>query len=56
MPENWLSFPDAPKILTPPPGPKSRALLATQARLEIDAVCVPEVLPHGHPRSPRLNH
>ena len=45
MTENWLSFPDAPKILTPPPGPKSRALLATQSRLETDAVAYPTYWP-----------
>jgi 4-aminobutyrate aminotransferase-like enzyme len=45
MAENWLSFPDAPKILTPPPGPKSRVLLATQARLETDAIAYPKYFP-----------
>jgi len=45
MAENWLSFPDAPKIVTPPPGPKSRALLAMQARLETDAVAYPKYFP-----------
>jgi 4-aminobutyrate aminotransferase-like enzyme len=45
MAENWLSFPDAPRILTPPPGPKSRALLAVQARLETDAVAYSKYFP-----------
>ncbi|HXW67726.1 MAG TPA: aspartate aminotransferase family protein [Thermoplasmata archaeon] len=37
-PSRWLSFPDAPRIVVPPPGPKSRKLLAAQDRLETDAV------------------
>ena len=37
-PEEWLSYPDAPRLRTPPPGPNSRAMLAEQARLETDAV------------------
>jgi 4-aminobutyrate aminotransferase-like enzyme len=45
MAQNWLSFPDAPKIVTPPPGPKSRALLAIQTRLETDAVAYPKYFP-----------
>jgi 2,4-diaminobutyrate 4-transaminase len=45
MTENWLSFPDAPRILTPPPGPKSRALLAIQSRLETEAVAYPRYFP-----------
>ena len=45
----WLSYPDAPRIVTPPPGPKSRALLAEQARLETDAIGYP----HYFPMAPR---
>jgi 4-aminobutyrate aminotransferase-like enzyme len=43
--EIGLSFPDAPRIVTSPPGPKSRALLATQSRLETDAVAYPRYFP-----------
>jgi 4-aminobutyrate aminotransferase-like enzyme len=46
----WLSFPDAPKIVVPPPGPRSRALLAEQAKLETDAVGYP----HYFPIAPRV--
>jgi 4-aminobutyrate aminotransferase-like enzyme len=42
---DWLSFPDAPRIVHPPPGPKSRALLADQARWETDAVGYPHYFP-----------
>ncbi len=45
MAENWLSFPDAPRILTPPPGPKSQSLLASQGRLETDAVAYSKYFP-----------
>ncbi len=41
----WLSFPDAPRIVVPPPGPRSRALLAEQTRLETDAVGYPRYFP-----------
>ncbi len=41
----WLSFPDAPRILHPPPGPRSRELLADQARWETDAVGYPHYFP-----------
>ena len=41
----WLSFPDAPRILHPPPGPRSRALLADQARWETDAIGYPHYFP-----------
>ena len=41
----WLSFPDAPRIVVPPPGPRSRELLADQARLETDAVGYPHYFP-----------
>ncbi len=44
-PSEWLSFPDAPRILHPPPGPRSRALLADQARWETDAVGYPHYFP-----------
>jgi len=42
---DWLSFPDAPKIVVPPPGPRSRALLADQARWETEAVGYPHYFP-----------
>ena len=45
MTEDWLSFPDAPRIVVPPPGPNSRALLGTQARLETDAVVYSHYFP-----------
>ncbi len=41
----WLSFPDAPRIRTPPPGPESRRLLARQAALETEAVSYPKSFP-----------
>jgi 4-aminobutyrate aminotransferase-like enzyme len=44
-PEEWLSFPDAPRILHPPPGPRSRELLAAQQKLETDAVVYPRHFP-----------
>jgi len=43
--QEWLSFPDAPRILHPPPGPKSRRLLERQAKLETDAVGYPHYFP-----------
>ncbi len=43
--EEWLSFSDAPRILHPPPGPRSAALLAEQGRLETDAVGYPHYFP-----------
>ena len=46
----WLSFPDAPRIVVPPPGPRSRALLEEQARLETEAVGYP----HYFPIAPRI--
>lgn len=49
-PEDWLSFPDAPRILHPPPGPRSRALLAEQGRLETEAVGYS----HYFPIAPRV--
>src|SRR5208282_826521 len=42
---DWLSFPDAPRIVVPPPGPRSRELLGEQARLETDAVAYPHYFP-----------
>jgi len=42
---DWLSFPDAPRIVIPPPGPRSRELLSEQARLETDAVGYPHYFP-----------
>ncbi len=41
----WLSFPDAPRIVVPPPGPRSRELLAEQGRLETEAVGYPHYFP-----------
>jgi 4-aminobutyrate aminotransferase len=49
-PSNWLSFPDAPRIVVPPPGPKSRKLLEAQGRLETDAVGYS----HYFPMAPRV--
>jgi 4-aminobutyrate aminotransferase-like enzyme len=46
----WLSFPDAPRIVHPPPGPRSRELLGDQARWETDAVGYP----HYFPMAPRV--
>jgi 4-aminobutyrate aminotransferase len=46
----WLSYPDAPRIVHPPPGPESRRLLAAQAELETDAVGYPHYFPIA-PRS-----
>ena len=43
--QEWLSFPDAPRIIHPPPGPKSRELLAEQGRLETDAIGYPHYFP-----------
>ncbi len=42
---SWLSYPDAPRIVVPPPGPKSRKLLAAQGRWETDAVGYPHYFP-----------
>ncbi len=50
-PAGWLSYPDAPRILTPPPGPKSRALLAAQARFETDAIGYPHYFPMAPARA-----
>jgi 4-aminobutyrate aminotransferase-like enzyme len=41
----WLSFPDAPRIVHPPPGPRSRELLADQSRWETDAIGYPHYFP-----------
>ena len=41
----WLSYPDAPRIRVPPPGPKSRKLLAAQASAETDAIGYPHYFP-----------
>lgn len=40
-----LSFPDAPRIVAPPPGPRSRALLDQQSRRESNARTYPRGLP-----------
>lgn len=44
-PDAWLSYPDAPRILVPPPGPNSRAWLAEQHQLETEAVVYPTHFP-----------
>ena len=44
-PASWLSFPDAPRILHPPPGPRSQELLREQARWETDAIGYPHYFP-----------
>lgn len=44
-PKDWLSFPDAPRIRHPPPGPRSRELLEVQRRLESDSVVYPKHFP-----------
>jgi len=49
-PDDWLSFPDAPRIVHPPPGPRSRELLGEQARWETEAVAYP----HYFPMAPRV--
>jgi len=43
--EDWLSFPDAPRIVHPPPGPRSRELLAIQSKFETDAIGYPHYFP-----------
>jgi 4-aminobutyrate aminotransferase-like enzyme len=44
-PQEWLSYPDAPRIGATPPGPKSRELLAQQAAWESEAVVYPKYFP-----------
>ncbi|MGI0131553.1 MAG: aspartate aminotransferase family protein [Thermoplasmata archaeon] len=41
----WRSFRDAPRILHPPPGPRSQVLLAAQADWETDAVVYSKFFP-----------
>ena len=48
--KEWMSYPDAPRIVHPPPGPRSRELLAVQAELETEAVGYPHYFPIA-PRS-----
>ncbi|MCI4333517.1 MAG: aspartate aminotransferase family protein [Thermoplasmata archaeon] len=43
--EEWLSYPDAPRIRTALPGPRSAELLAEQGRLETDAVVYAKYFP-----------
>ena len=43
--EQWISFPDAPRIVHPPPGPRSTALLEAQRRWETEAVGYPHYFP-----------
>ncbi len=45
--DDWFSFPDAPRILTPPPGPRSRAIIEEQRRLETEAVVYSRYFPIG---------
>lgn len=47
---DWLSFPDAPRIVHPPPGPRSREILAAQGRWETDAIGYP----HYFPMAPKV--
>jgi diaminobutyrate-2-oxoglutarate transaminase len=42
-----FSFPDAPKILVPPPGPKSREATAIQERFESNVVSYGKAMPIG---------
>ncbi len=44
---DWRSFPDAPRIRVPPPGPNSRRLLEVQGRLETEAVVYAKYFPIG---------
>jgi 4-aminobutyrate aminotransferase-like enzyme len=44
-PQDWLSYPDAPRLRTELPGPRSRELLAEQGRLETDAVVYAKYFP-----------
>ncbi|MCI4365444.1 MAG: aspartate aminotransferase family protein [Thermoplasmata archaeon] len=39
------SYPDAPRIVHPPPGPRSRELLAEQGKWETEAVAYPHYFP-----------
>lgn len=43
--KEWLSFPDAPRIRVPPPGPESRRLLEAQQSLESEAIAYPKYFP-----------
>lgn len=43
----WQSFPDAPRIRTTPPGPRSQELLAQQEAWESEAVVYPKYFPIG---------
>lgn len=43
--EDWLSYPDAPRIRVVPPGPKSKELIARQAAWESEAVVYPKYFP-----------
>ena len=45
--KDWLSFPDAPRILHLPPGPRSKALLTAQSEWETDAVVYSQHFPMG---------
>ena len=45
MSATWLSYPDAPRIVVPPPGPRSKELLEAQARFETDAVVYSKYFP-----------
>ena len=47
----WLSYPDAPRIVVPPPGPNSRRLLESQGRWETDAIGYPHYFPMAPARA-----
>ena len=42
---SWLSFPDAPRIRSVPPGPNSQKILKSQEQLESEAVVYPRHFP-----------
>jgi 4-aminobutyrate aminotransferase-like enzyme len=42
---SWLSYADAPKIVHPPPGPRSKELLESQSQMETEAIAYPRSLP-----------
>jgi 4-aminobutyrate aminotransferase len=43
--KDWLSFPDAPRLRTAPPGPNSRRLLEEQGTWESEAIVYPRHFP-----------
>ncbi len=44
-PAHWLSYPDAPRIVHLPPGPRSKEMLARQSEWESEAVAYPRNFP-----------